>query len=238
MAGFHSHFDRSPAELVRFNGGLEMSTWSASSNDYNDTNNWTFLHVPTDIDIAFFGPSSFTSPSSYTIPDMFVGEWIFQSGSPQYSFTIDGAGAFNFVGAGIITNGVSVSITVSSGAVLFFENASTAGSAAITENGGPVEFDSLSTGGTASITNTVRVTFTGYSSAGSAAIHTPTYSGFNFRRGYLPPWCRPAHRAFRKCERADRRRWRLTGQGGQGNADAERGREHLFRRHHLGTRRA
>ena len=157
-----------------------MSTWSASSNDYNDTNNWTFLHVPTDIDIAFFGPSSFTSPSSYTIPDMFVGEWIFQSGSPQYSFTIDGAGAFNFVGAGIITNGVSVSITVSSGAVLFFENASTAGSAAITENGGPVEFDSLSTGGTASITNTVRVTFTGYSSAGSAAIHSFAAASLTF----------------------------------------------------------
>jgi autotransporter-associated beta strand protein len=149
---------------------FDVMTWSASTNDYNQQNNWDLSQVPSNsFDEAVFGLSTITSVSINGI-GFFVGEWVFKPGVPPYSFTLTST-QVSFTGGGIIANGVSVTITVISGAGLAFYNTSTAGNASIFDNGS-VQFSGMSTGGTADIKNNSLLSFFEYSSAGSATIHT------------------------------------------------------------------
>ena len=103
--------------------------------------------------------------------DTLIGGWAFNAGAQSYTFT-SGASHLQFDGAGIVTNGDAVTITIVNtiGSVQFLD-ASTAGSAAI-NNAGILSFFGTSTAGTAVITNSVTgsLVFNGSSTAANAVI--------------------------------------------------------------------
>ena len=122
---------------------VTVMTWSGSSNDYNNPGSWDIFDVPSQpIDIALFNTSTVANllinGSNFT-----VGEWIFNSATPQYSFTMGpNITLLGFAGEGIV--GGSPIITMTSQSILFFYNSSTAGSAVIADNGN-VLFEGKST---------------------------------------------------------------------------------------------
>lgn len=148
-------------------------TWVGSSpapaaNNYGTASNWTPAGSPGATDTALFGASANTSISSATTNH--VGGWTFNAGASAYTFTNNFPGFFsvlNFVGAGIVINGGSVSIVNYSN--VLFSNASTAGSASIINNN-TLEIADSATAGTASITNNGAIVFYTASTAGSASI--------------------------------------------------------------------
>jgi autotransporter-associated beta strand protein len=151
---------------------MAFITWqvSPSSNDYSTAGNWSGGTVPGIFDAASFGTSTMTGLSITSGTN--VGEWVFNPGASQYSFTISGSFKDDgFVGAGILVNGGSATISVGALSFLSFFNSSTAGLASIINLGG-LYFSEMSTGGNASILNNGLVEFKDDSSAGRATIHT------------------------------------------------------------------
>jgi uncharacterized protein with beta-barrel porin domain len=140
---------------------------TASTFDYNASANWTPATVPTGT--AFFGVSN--GPNlSFSAGTTIINGWTFNAGASAYAFT--NAQDLVFLGAGIVINGGSATITNNFGFASFV-GASTAGSATITNNrGGGVGFGSMSTAGNATINNNAfgSVTFTSTSTAGNATI--------------------------------------------------------------------
>jgi autotransporter-associated beta strand protein len=149
------------------------ATWllNPGSNVYTLGSNWSPAGVPTGT--AFFGTSNTTSLTNVITQ---VGGWTFNPGASNYTFTVD-VFILDFIGAGIVVNGGSATITNQAG--LKFQNTSTAGSAAITNNVA-LEFFDTSTAGSATITNTGNIVFSNTSTAGSAAITNNLGGDLNF----------------------------------------------------------
>jgi autotransporter-associated beta strand protein len=164
----------------------QNATWLASpgSVDFNTAANWNPAAVPTGT--ACFGTSTTTGLSFST--NTTIGGWTFNAGASNYTFT--NVQTLGFIGAGIVINGGSATITnnnglsfhnassagsaaITSSGVLDFFDSSTAGSAAITNNGGALmRFFNASTAGSANITNNGEIAFNGTTSAVSATITT------------------------------------------------------------------
>jgi autotransporter-associated beta strand protein len=159
------------------------STWLTSTvdGDYNNPDNWD-LGLPGANDTAFFGMSDTTKLS--VTSSIQVGEWFFNPGSPDYSFTIKSGNQFAFLGQGVVANGVNV--TVYNESSLIFYNNSTAGDGnnVHINNHGGMDFLDISTGGDAVINNfTSSLFFDDDSSAGSSMIHTFA-GGTTYFRGF------------------------------------------------------
>lgn len=139
-------------------------TWKQSPDDstYDNESNWNAGTLPTGQ--AHFGASDTTSISITTHEA--VGGWTFDVGAPAYTIT-DIFGQFHFTGAGIVINGGSLALIIND--TVWFDNSSSAGSAAIT-NDGILNFTTTSSAGTATITNNRDLQFYDSSSAGSATI--------------------------------------------------------------------
>jgi uncharacterized protein with beta-barrel porin domain len=120
----------------------QNATWNLNpgSADYNTATNWTPALVPAST--AFFGASN-TTTLTFSGPAGLDG-WTFTALAPNYNFTVSNQ-TLAFFGAGIVMNGGSVSIAIDSLSQMSFFGLSTAGTAAITNNGGVVDF-SASTG--------------------------------------------------------------------------------------------
>ncbi len=149
------------------------ATWLATpgSNDFNTATNWSPGTVPTGT--AFFSASTVTN---LTVGTATVGGWTFNSGASSYSFANGGILTFN--GAGITINGGSA--TIANNSFLSFDNTSTAGNAAITNNsGGILRFNDASTAGSSIITNNMNLHFNNTSTAGSASITNNSNLHFN-----------------------------------------------------------
>jgi autotransporter-associated beta strand protein len=164
----------------------QNATWLFSPTDGNFDNsvNWTPATVPTGT--ATFGTSITTGLSFST--NTTIGGWTFNAGASDYTFT--NVQTLGFIGAGIVINGGSATITnnnglsfhnassagsaaITSSGLLDFFDSSTAGSAAITNNGGALmRFFNASTAGSANITNNGEIDFSGTTSAVSATITT------------------------------------------------------------------
>jgi autotransporter-associated beta strand protein len=102
-----------------------------------------------------------------------VGEWVFSVNASQYSFTLGTSlpATLDFAGLGIVATSGSPVITILSNSSVFFDNASSAGSATILENG-HLGFRDVSTAGDANITNNGgALAFADDTSAGSATIN-------------------------------------------------------------------
>lgn len=148
---------------------MTNATWKKhpGSADYDAGSNWSGGVVPNGT--AFFGKSS-TASLTFSVATA-IGGWTFKETASNYSFDIPLFGlplpavTLTFVGAGIVVNGGSVSITNHD--TLTFLNASTAGSAHITNNANVSFYDS-STAGSAKFTNDNVVQFFDSSKAGSA----------------------------------------------------------------------
>jgi autotransporter-associated beta strand protein len=143
------------------------ATWlaSPSSGDFNSATNWSTGTVPSGT--ATFGSSATTALSS-SAPTA-IGGWTFNAGASAYTFTNGDTLSFN--GAGIVIKGGSLALTNAAFFTLNFQNASSAGSATIANNGF-VQFSGNSSAGTAAITNNSGGTtyFLDSSNAGSAHI--------------------------------------------------------------------
>jgi autotransporter-associated beta strand protein len=162
------------------------ATWKLDgTGDFNDNANWT----PAQPDgTAFFGVSN-QKDVSFSGVATFIDGWTFNAGASNYTFNLSSGQSLDFTGAGIVINGGSAAITnagtltflsgtagsatITNAGFLNFLNASTAGSAAITNNiGGVLAFGGNSSADTATITNNSIVQFENTSTAGSAAITT------------------------------------------------------------------
>jgi len=153
-------------------GPVADATWSTTpgSGDFNTATNWTSGFVPNGT--AFFGTSTITSLSLSA--NATLGGFTFNPGASAYSFSNNQV--LDFTGAGIVINGGSASIT-NSNTINFF-NASTAGSATITNNSsgvtqfGQVGGTDTASAGTANITNNSGggTYFLAHTTAGSATI--------------------------------------------------------------------
>jgi len=140
------------------------ATWNLNgTGDFNTAANWTPNTVPTGT--AFFGVSN-QNNVSFAVSTT-VGGWTFNAGASNYAFT--NAHALFFSGAGIVINGGSVAITNTAAGTIDFFPTSTAGSAAIT-NDGHLLFENASTAGSAVITNNAFMQFFPGSTAGNATI--------------------------------------------------------------------
>jgi hypothetical protein len=152
------------------------ATWVGTTNSYTTPTNWSTNSVPTGT--AFFGgsgnPNLTIATSSGT-----VGGWTLNSGAQNYTFVNDALSEtqlseFSFKGVGITVNGGSATIT--NLGHLFFDNASTAGNATISNNPRAavddvqLSFRDASTAGNATIINNRTLTFQNNSSAGNATI--------------------------------------------------------------------
>jgi fibronectin-binding autotransporter adhesin len=148
---------------------MANATWRRSpvNADYNNGQNWSGGFVPDGT--AFFGASSIIVLNITAAPLTTVGGWSFKANASDYAFWLPSGRSFYFLGAGIVVDGGSVSI--SNGGVLAFAAASTAGKAEIV-NSAEVFFLDDSTGGTAKIRNfsVATVQFLDDSSAGRARI--------------------------------------------------------------------
>jgi autotransporter-associated beta strand protein len=144
---------------------MSIAIWKGSlSNDYGTPGNWEFGFVPLWYDAAFFGAPTIPNLSINTNSEVDVGEWIFNPGASQYSFTVGPLDHTQlvFAGDGLLVNGNSVTITIMAGIYVgvIFVNDSTAANSVINNNG--------------------YLHFGDISSAGSATIHTFTGGATNF----------------------------------------------------------
>lgn len=158
--------------FATFSAHAQDATWlnNPGSNDLTVGSNWSTGTVPAGT--ASFGVSTTTTLISSGFGQTFGG-WTFAVGASAYNVALTpGSGnvGTEFVGAGIVINGGSVSITnpgLYNG--LYFLNMSTAARAQIT-NSGSLFFSNSSSAGTASITNNVQTWFSDSSTADHATI--------------------------------------------------------------------
>jgi autotransporter-associated beta strand protein len=144
----------------------QNATWNGGTTDYNLATNWSTGAAPSGI-ATFAGATPGLSFSA----DATVGEWVFNSPA-NYTFTNDHTLTFN--GAGISVTDGSATITNNAASNLIFNNGSTAGSAAIFNNG-QLTFNDTSTAGNATITTGGPAGFTsflGSSTGGNASFVT------------------------------------------------------------------
>ena len=135
--------------------------------DYNAPANWNSGAGPPGLGgTGYFGTTN--GPNISFSANTSVGGWTFTPGVQPYTFTIPTTLAFS--GAGIVTNGVSVTINNNGSTGLFFVNSASAGSAAINNNS-LLQFNTSATAGSATINNAGIVNFTNNSTAGSATIN-------------------------------------------------------------------
>jgi autotransporter-associated beta strand protein len=164
--------------------------------NFNNANNWTPATVPTGT--ASFGTSSITN-LTFSAGSTIVGGWTFNAGASNYAFNVAPAQTLVFNSAGIAINGGGASIADNAGgsstSTIAFLNASTAGSASITNNSGTgsggvggtatLSFQSTSTAGNATITNTTgafgiaQIQFFNLSTAGNAIINNANTGAIN-----------------------------------------------------------
>jgi len=168
--------------LVTFSAHAQDAAWLSNpgSNNLSVGSNWSTGTVPTGI--ASFGVSNTTTLISSGFGQSFGG-WTFAIGASAYSIALtpnSGNVGTEFVGAGIVVDGGSVSIT-NPGLhnALYFLNSSSAGGAQIT-NSGSLLFSNSSSAGTASITNNVETWFSNNSTADHATIVNSSGGGLFF----------------------------------------------------------
>jgi outer membrane autotransporter protein len=184
------------ASLV-FASAAQAQTWSpnpgvaqtptAGSFDYNNADNWNPVGVPGNNVLgntatATFGTTTVPNGSNvgFSAGRTDVGGWTFNSGAPNYTFTLQNAPGFTqdleFTGMGIVANGGIVAINMNTNGVGFshlgFNNDATAGSARINNASENVVFIDNSNGGTAVITLSNRggALFSDTASAANATI--------------------------------------------------------------------
>jgi autotransporter-associated beta strand protein len=139
----------------------------AGTPDFNGAANWTPATVPTGT--ATFGLTNGRGPS-FSAASTTVGGWTFTPGASGYTFALGNTiQTLTFNGAGIVINGGSVTINNTFLGTIGFVNTSTAGSAAVNNNG-TVNFSNASTAGSAALNNNGTVSFADSSTAGSATI--------------------------------------------------------------------
>jgi autotransporter-associated beta strand protein len=156
----------------------QNATWLATpgSFDFDTAGNWTTGTVPTGT--ASFGTSLNTS-LTFSSATTTIGGWTFNAGASAYIFTIANPNTLTFSGAGIVINGGSA--VIANNGYLNFQNSSSAGSAAITNNnGGFINFLDNSAAGSAAITNNGSLNFLATSTAGSAVIANNNFGFINF----------------------------------------------------------
>src|SRR5215472_14872299 len=162
-------------------------------NEWTQDNNWSLATVPDNT-------ATFTNngaPTSVTISDdASINTIQFTAGAPAFNFTTSGTGlTFDVNGAGIVNNSTfapsftnndnlnfnnassagNAAIIINNGGVLSFNNNSTAANATITTNsGGLTQFNDNSNGGNATIVNNNggMVSFNNNSTAATAIITT------------------------------------------------------------------
>ena len=165
------------AALLAATSAHAQSTWTPVTGDFNTATNWTPATVPTGT--AFFGPASVTS-LSFSAPTT-LGGFTFNAGAPAYSFSLPflPATTLTFTGAGIINNSSNApSFSLASGSSFSLTNSSTAGNAIITTAAASqLNFAGTSSAGTAAITNNGGVVTFGGSSSASAATITNSLGG-------------------------------------------------------------
>lgn len=176
------------------------AAWSTApgSGNFNTGSNWVGGTVPDGT--ATFGAT--TTSSLFISQDTTLGGWVFAPGAPAYDFSLNAATGIGFEGAGIVTNGAAVTVSVGSSASLYFNNASsaddahlinatpqssivftdesTAANAQISNNGGVLHFVGSSTAGTATITTQARTIFDDYATGGNAIINNSGDMEFDF----------------------------------------------------------
>jgi autotransporter-associated beta strand protein len=167
--------------LTTLSAGAQDATWLSNpgSNGFNVGSNWSTGTVPTGT--ATFGVSNTTTLFSPSLGQTFGG-WTFTAGASAYTITLN-PNSFNvidqFVGAGVVIDGGSVSILNPGVFNAFnFANSSTAGGAQIT-NSGFLQFLNSSSAGTAAITNNEILSYSGSSSANHATIVNNVGMSFN-----------------------------------------------------------
>ena len=157
--------------LIAVPAAAQDATWLATpgSADFNTAANWNPATVPNG-GIATFDASTTTSLTFSGSRN--VDAFQFNSGAPAYKFTLSGFG-LAFGGAGIVNNSANApSFVLNTGAFINFDNASSAGNAAITTNtGSTVSFLNSATGGGARFITNAGGTFnmSGLGAAGMTA---------------------------------------------------------------------
>jgi outer membrane autotransporter protein len=127
------------------------ASWLANpgSGAFNDDANWSVGTVPTGT--ATFGTSTITTIGIGASTD--VGSLTFGAGSPAYAFIANGAGSVvRLTGSGIVNNSANVpSVSIGGTTDFRFENAASAGNAAINVASGFLRFNASSTAGTSTV---------------------------------------------------------------------------------------
>jgi hypothetical protein len=159
-------------------------TWTGGGapvrNEWTQGNNWSSATVPDNT--ATFTNNA--APTSVTISsDASINTIQFTAGAPAFNFTTSGTGiTFNVNGAGIVNNSASAP-SFTNNDNLNFNNASSAGNAAIiNNNGGVLSFNNNSTAANATIaTNSGGLTqFNDNSTGGNAQFNTNTGGTVDF----------------------------------------------------------
>jgi uncharacterized protein with beta-barrel porin domain len=167
----------------------QSATWQAAPTvtnpadgnfDFNANANWTPATAPgsaTQTGTATFGATTANGANiSFSAGSTTLGGFTFTAMASNYAFFNTNSLTFN--GVGIVVNGGSATITNNGlGSATTFNNASTAGSATITNNDGATQFFNTSTAGKATIVNngnlaggTAQISFNDSSNAGNAHI--------------------------------------------------------------------
>jgi outer membrane autotransporter protein len=169
-------------------------TWTGSAAEWTDGTNWSSNPDVPDNTATFTNNGA---PTSVTISDdASINTIQFTAGAPAFNFTTSGTGiTFDVNGAGIVNNSTfapsltnndnlnfnnassagNAAIIINNGGVLSFNNDSTAANATITTNsGGLTQFNDNSNGGNATIVNNNggMVSFNNNSTAANAIITT------------------------------------------------------------------
>ena len=144
------------------------ATWllNPGTVDFNTAANWVPATVPTGI--ATFNASNLTT-ITFSIAT-FVNTLQFDVAAPAYSFNLTNDLTLN--GTGILDNSVHPPTFATNARFIQFSNTSTAGDAVIAINpGGITDFENATTAGSASITNAGLTEFFNVSTAGNATNH-------------------------------------------------------------------
>ncbi|WBL76478.1 autotransporter domain-containing protein [Bradyrhizobium xenonodulans] len=155
-------------------------TWTgASSTEWTDGTNWTSTPDVPD------GTATFTNTGPATVDSngfVNIGAVVFTAAPDAQPYTVNTYDIFVVNGAGISNNSTNVqTFNVNSSMVFTNSSSASAGSNVVTYNvsGGGMSFADTSTAGTAAITNNGVVEFNGSSNAGTATITNNIVLNFN-----------------------------------------------------------
>lgn len=155
-------------------------TWTgATSTEWTDGTNWTSTPDVPD------GTASFTNTGPATVDSnglVNIGAVVFAAAPNAQAYTVNTNDIFVVNGAGISNNSTNVqTFNVSSSMVFSNASSASAGSNVVTYNvsGGGMSFNDTSTAGSAAITNNGVVEFNGSSNAGTAQITNNVVLNFN-----------------------------------------------------------